>query len=189
MKRKPAIALLLAAVLFLLLAGCGGSSGAPAPAAAETPAPAATEAPAVPAETEAPAAPEAPAVNAAGLSDGTYRAKFDTDSSMFHVNEASKGRGILTVEKGEMTIHISMPSKNIVNLFPGSAEDAQKEGAALLQPTVDTVDYGDGSAPEEVYGFDVPVPCLDEEFPCAILGSKGKWYDHAVSVSDPIPAE
>ena len=33
------------------------------------------------------------------LADGTYSAKFDTDSSMFHVNEAYDGRGTLTVKK------------------------------------------------------------------------------------------
>ena len=34
-------------------------------------------------------------------------AKFDTDSSMFHVNEAYDGRGTLTVKNGKMTLHIS----------------------------------------------------------------------------------
>ena len=56
------------------------------------------------------------------LADGTYTADFNTDSSMFHVNEAYDGKGILTVENGQMTIHVSMPSKNIVNLYLGSAE-------------------------------------------------------------------
>ncbi|MBR5382128.1 MAG: sirohydrochlorin cobaltochelatase, partial [Oscillospiraceae bacterium] len=65
-------------------------------------------------------------VFAPALEDGTYAAKFDTDSSMFHVNEAYDGRGVLTVKDGRMTIHITMPSKNVVNLFSGSAEDAQQ---------------------------------------------------------------
>ena len=118
------------------------------------------------------------------LADGTYTADFNTDSSMFHVNEAYEGKGILTVENGQMTIHVSMPSKNIVNLYPGLAEDAQKEGAELLQPTTDTVTYSDGMT-EEVNGFDVPVPALDEEFDLALIGTKGTWYDHKVSVSNP----
>ena len=53
----------------------------------------------------------------AALEDGTYTAEFQTDSSMFHVNEAMDGKGTLTVEDGKMTIHISLVSKNIVNLF------------------------------------------------------------------------
>ena len=102
---------------------------------------------------------------------------------MFHVNEANDGQGTLTVKDGKMTIHISLASKNIVNLFVGTAEDAQKDGATLLEPTTDTVKYEDGTE-EEVYGFDVPVKALDQEFDLAILGKKGKWYDHKVSVAD-----
>ena len=122
------------------------------------------------------------------LADGTYTADFNTDSSMFHVNEAYEGKGILTVENGQMTIHVSMPSKNIVNLYLGSAEDAQKDGAELIQPVTDTVTYSDG-ATEEVNGFDVPVPAIDEEFDLALIGKKGVWYDHKVSVTDPVKVE
>ena len=127
-------------------------------------------------------------VQSAALADGTYTAAFNTDSSMFHVNEANDGQGTLTVKDGKMTIHISLASKNIVNLFVGTAEDAQKDGAALLEPTTDTVKYADGTE-EEVYGFDVPLEALDQEFDLAILGKKGKWYDHKVSVADAKAAE
>lgn len=122
------------------------------------------------------------------LSDGTYTVDFDTDSSMFHVSEACGGKGTLTVENGEMTIHISLMSKKIVNLYPGLARDAAKDGAELLMPTEDTVTYSDGLT-EEVYGFDVPVPALDEEFDVALIGTKGTWYDHKVTVSNPEPLE
>ena len=125
---------------------------------------------------------------AAELPDGIYTAEFHSDSSMFHVSEACDGKGTLTVENGNMTIHISLESKNIVNLYPGSAEDAKKDGAELLSPTEDTVTYSDGMT-EEVYGFDVPVPALDTEFDLALIGTKGKWYDHKVIVSGPVPME
>ena len=121
----------------------------------------------------------------AELADGVYTAEFHTDSSMFHVNEACDGKGKLTVENGQMTIHISLASTHIVNLYVGLAEDAAKDGAELLQPTTDTVTYSDGTT-EEVYGFDVPVPAIDEEFDLALLGTKGKWYDHKVSVTNPV---
>ncbi len=127
---------------------------------------------------------EAVEESAAELEDGIYTAEFDTDSGMFRVNEANDGKGILTVKDGEMTIHVSLGSKNIVNLFAGMAEDAQRDGAELLEPTTDTVTYSDGIS-EEVYGFDIPVPALDDEFDVALIGKKGKWYDHKVSVSDP----
>ncbi len=122
------------------------------------------------------------------LEDGVYSAKFTTDGSMFHVNEAYDDRGTLTVKNGEMTIHITMPSKNIVNLFSGSAEDAQKDGAVLIEPTTDTVNYEDGTT-EEVNGFDLPVPAIDEPFAVALIGTKGKWYDHEVVVSDVTAAD
>ena len=122
------------------------------------------------------------------LEDGVYTAEFDTDSGMFAVNEAKDGKGELVVKDGKMTIHVSLVSKNIVNLFEGTAEDAQKDGAKLLEPTTDTVKYSDGTS-EEVNGFDVPVPALDKEFDLALIGTKGKWYDHKVSVSNPVKAE
>jgi len=127
-------------------------------------------------------------VNEYGLEDGVYSVDFTTDSTMFHINEAYDGKGTLTVEDGEMTVHITLVSKNIVNLYVGLAEDAQKDGAELLEPTEDTVDYGDGTT-DVVYGFDVPVTVLDEEFDLALIGTKGVWYDHKVSVSNPEPLE
>lgn len=160
-----------------LLAGCAGGPSQPEslPASAESKSITNTE--------EAKEAPQKPA-----LPDGVYIADFDTDSSMFHVSEACDGKGTLTVQDGDMTIHISLSSKNIVNLYPGLAAEAQKEGAALLQPTTDTVTYSDGLT-DQVYGFDVPVPALDTEFDLALIGKKGKWYDHKVSVSNPQPQE
>lgn len=124
----------------------------------------------------------------AALEDGVYTAEFSTDSGMFHVSEACDGKGTLTVEDGKMTIHISLASKNIVNLYQGLAADAQAEGAELLQPTTDTVTYSDGIT-EEVFGFDVPVPAIDKEFDLALIGKKEKWYDHKVIVSNPVKEE
>ena len=62
-----------------------------------------------------------------------------------------------------MTIHVSLAgTKTILNLFPGVKPKTRKsEGAELLQPTTDTVTYSDGLS-DEVFGFDIPVPTLDE---------------------------
>ena len=117
----------------------------------------------------------------AALPDGVYTADFETDSSMFHPNEACNGKGTLTVENGVMTFHVSLASKKIVNLYPGLAADAEANKTAWLIPTVDTVTYADGTT-EEVYGYDIPVEALDTDFQLAILGTKGTWYDHTVSV-------
>ena len=164
MKSKKLLIAVLAVMMIAVFCftGCGGSG-----------------------ESEEAAAPE---VNEYGLADNTYVATFTTDNGMFHVNEANNNKGILTVENGKMTIHVSLAGKGILNLYPGLAEDAQKEGAVLLEPTTDTVVYSDGME-EEVYGFDIPVPAIGEEFDCALVGKKGKWYDHKVMVSDPVEGD
>ena len=169
----------------LLLGGCGAGQAADATSAESTVATQeSTITPTVSTETAETVSTET-AQNEAQLPDGVYTAEFSTDSSMFHVSEACDGKGTLTVKDGVMTIHISLGSKKILNLYPGLAEDAAKDGAVLLEPTTDTVTYSDGMT-EEVYGFDVPVPVIGEEFDLALIGTKGKWYDHKVKVSDPV---
>lgn len=157
-----------ASLALSLLAGCGASSTASSVASDA-------------ASSEAASAAASSAAETAALPDGVYTADFETDSSMFHANEACDGKGTLTVENGEMTFHVSLASKKIVNLYPGKAADAEANESDWLQPTTDTVTYSDGTS-EEVYGFDIPVSALDTDFDLAILGTKGKWYDHVVSV-------
>lgn len=190
MKKTMSI-LMLAVLMCCVLAACGSgkateTTAAPETAAAETAA--ASENTVEPESTASATEAETETPSDCPLADGIYTAEFHTDSGMFHVSEALDGKGTLTVENGKMTIHVSLVSKTIVNLFPGSAEDAQKEGAELLQPTEDKITYADGYE-DTVYGFDVPVPALDTEFPLALIGKKGIWYDHAVSVTNPQLAE
>ena len=167
----------------LLLAGCGAAAE-PAQTAAPTTAQV-TEA-TVPVTTAAETEPEEETIRV--LPDGVYTVDFVTDSSMFRANEACDGKGTLTVSGGVQTLHVSLRSTNIVNLYVGTAEDAQKPGAVLLEHTVDTVTYSDGLS-EEVFGFDVPVASVGQEFDLALIGTKGVWYDHRVSVQNPVPQE
>jgi len=160
-----------ASLALSLLAGCGASSAASSAASSTASSEAASSAASV--------------VETAALPDGIYTAEFDTDSSMFHANEACDGKGTLTVENGQMTFHVSLVSKNVVNLYLGKAAEAEANASDWLQPTTDTVTYSDGTS-EEVYGFDIPVSALDTDFDLAILGKKGKWYDHTVSVRDAV---
>ena len=170
---KRVFSCVVAASLALsLLAGCGASSTASSAASG-----------AVSSETASSVASSA--VETAALPDGVYTADFDTDSSMFHANEACNGKGTLTVENGQMTFHVSLASTHIVNLYLGKASDAADHEADWLQPTTDTVTYSDGTS-EEVYGFDIPVSAVDADFDLAILGTKGKWYDHVVSVRNAV---
>ena len=179
MKKLQIVSITLAA---LLLAGCGAAESAvPASESASEAASTVETAPAAESESETPAAE-------AALPDGVYTADFNTDGSMFHANESCDGKGTLTVADGQMTMHVSLQSKKIVNLYLGMAADAADHEADWLQPTTDTVTYSDGTS-EEVYGFDIPVAAVDTDFQLAILGTKGTWYDHTVSVANAEPAD
>ena len=170
---KRVFSCVVAASLALsLLVGCGASSTASSAASSA-------------ASSEAASSVASSAAETAALPDGVYTAEFDTDSSMFHANEACDGKGTLTVENGQMTFHVSLASTHIVNLYLGKASDAADHEADWLQPTTDTVTYSDGTS-EEVYGFDIPVSAVDADFDLAILGTKGKWYDHVVSVRNAV---
>ena len=170
---KRVFSCVVAASLALsLLVGCGASSTASSAASSA-------------ASSEAASSVASSAAETAALPDGVYTAEFDTDSSMFHANEACDGKGTLTVENGQMTFHVSLASTHIVNLYLGKASDAADHEADWLQPTTDTVTYSDGTS-EEVYGFDIPVSAVDTDFDLAILGTKGKWYDHVVSVRNAV---
>ena len=171
MKKKLNLAALLLAAAFL--GACGGQKQDAADTVAQTES----------AETE-----NADQKSSIDLADGVYTVDFKTDSSMFKVNESKNGKGVLTVKDGEATLHISLTSKNIVNLYLGTADEAKEDEAGWLQPTVDTVTYSDGLS-EEVNGFDVPVPALGEEFDLALIGKKGTWYDHKVRVENPVSGE
>ena len=94
-------------VLAASLAGCGGAVPASSAAASSV----------------ASSVVASSAVAEAALPDGVYTADFETDSSMFHPNEACNGKGTLTVENGVMTFHVSLASKKIVNLYPGLAAE------------------------------------------------------------------
>lgn len=162
-------------VMVLAVAGCSsGSSGSASASAASGSASA-----------SASAASASSASATQKLANGEYTAKFNTDSSMFHVNDANDGKGVLTVSDNGMTIHVSLASTRIVNLYVGTAKEAEADSANVIQPTTDKVTNKDGTE-EEVYGFDIPVPAIGQEFDVAILGEKGTWYDHKVSVSDPV---
>ena len=176
MRCKQFVSLSVASLMLAAaLTGCGASSSVASSAASSEAASSVATSEAASSEAET-----------ASLPDGVYTAEFDTDSSMVHANEACDGKGTLTVENGKMTFHVSLASKKIVNLYVGMAADAEANKTDWLLPTTDTVTYSDGTS-EEVYGYDIPVTAVDEDFQLAILGTKGKWYDHTVSIRNAEP--
>lgn len=175
LRKKIAVVLLSVAMAMTMLGGCGDNT------AKEDKKAAAKE------QSKDDASEAKEEEEKAPVEDGEYLVDFNTDSSMFYENQDfNGGKATLIVEDGKMTVHITLNSKNIVQLFLGTAEDAQKDGAELIDPSgTETIEYTDGSDPKEVYTFDVPVKKLDEEFDLALIGTQGKWYDHKVSVSNP----
>ena len=147
MRKKLAVLFLGAALTVSMLGACGGKDAASSSASAVSASSAADASSAsvqdaskaesststsdVSAES-ASAAETAGESSASELEDGTYTADFNTDSNMFHVNEAKEGKGVLTVKDGKMTIHVSLVSQNIVNVFVGTKEEAQADGAELI---------------------------------------------------------
>ena len=185
--KKKVLSLLVVSVMAIAMVACGNGNKEAATEPQDTQVEEAVE------ETVAEEAPtedteETAEATGIDLEDGIYTVDFDTDSGMFHVNEALNGKGTLTVENGEATVHISLAGTGILNLYVGVAADAESDEANWLQHTEDEVEYEDGTT-ETVYGFDIPVQALDTEFDVALIGTKGTWYDHKVSVSNPIPVE
>jgi serine/threonine protein kinase len=111
------------------------------------------------------------------LAEGVYQAVFKTNGSSFLPQE---GRCLLEVKKGKMLLRINLVNENVENLFQGLKEDAQKAGAALINPTM-VVSQGGGA----LYGFTMPLKAIDEEFDLAFLASNGQWYDRKIIVTDP----
>ncbi len=177
--KKKIFSLVLVAAMALSVVACGNKAEEPAVAETEV----AAEAEAEVAESEeVPADVEEAEVTKLDLEDGEYTVEFTTDSGMFHINETLDDKATLTVKDGVGTVHITLAGTGIINLYVGLAADAESDEANWLNYTEDEVTYDDGMT-ETVYGFDVPVPVLNEEYDVALLGSKGTWYDHKVKVT------
>ena len=121
------------------------------------------------------------------LETGTYSVDFESDRmSMFHLNEICEGKATLIVQDGAMTVHLIMPSQNIVGLYLGTADEAKNDPNGVIEASQEDVVFPDGWE-ETVNAFDLPVPVLDEPFSVALIGTKGTWYDHTVTLSNAVP--
>ena len=130
MRCKQMLSLSVVTVLLAAsLAGCGTSSTAPSAVSSEAPSSAASSAASEVTET-------------AALPDGVYTAEFDTDSGMFHANEACDGKGTLTVKDGKVTAKIVWSSKNY---------DYMKVGDTKYDTVIE----------DEHSTFEIPVSCFD----------------------------
>ena len=96
------------------------------------------------------------------------------------------GKGTLTVKDGQMTFHVSLVSKKIVNLYVSMAADAEAHETDWLQPTTDTVTYSD-ACPMSLR-LRHPGEGSGRGLPAGHPRHQGKWYDHTVRVANAQPA-
>lgn len=101
------------------------------------------------------------------VKDGTYRIAAESDSKYFKIAKAE-----LTVEKGEMTARITIPSMSYLLVYMGTAKDAaaskKKEQIGFQEVDNQTV-------------FTVPVEALDKGIQIAAFSkARKKWYDRTV---------
>ena len=126
---KRVFSCVVAASLALsLLVGCGASSTASSAASSA-------------ASSEAASSVDSSAAETAALPDGVYTAEFDTDSSMFHANEACDG-GRVTVNGKVARASYDVKSGEVIALHFGErtlavevldvSETAGKSEASLL---------------------------------------------------------
>ena len=210
--KKRLTAILCVFLLFLgLLAGCGSSGGAEAPAP-EGPAAEAQAAEAAPAETEAEAPAEAPAAEApasgttgegakvAGAADMAAPVELDLEGLTPLGPEALR-EGVyavdvdcsssmfkivsclLTVGEGGMTAVMTMSGTAYLYLYMGTGEEA----AAASES--DYIPFGEDA--DGAHTFTVPVEALDAPIACAAFSkNKEMWYDRTlVFRSDSLPLD
>ena len=109
LKKKLLVLLLSASMAMTMLAGCGSNTDKKDDTKTEASKDDASEA-----KTDSKDAKEPE------LEDGTYKVDFNTDSGMFHENpDYNDGKATLTVKDGKMTVHITLNSKNMVELLLG----------------------------------------------------------------------
>ena len=133
MKKKLLVLVLSAVMAVGMMSGCGAKSDT-----SDTKAKTAESSSAKEEETEERTECE--------IEDGTYTAEFKTDSGMFHVNEANDGKGTLTVKDGKMTIHVSLVSKKIVNLFEDEENFDRLRACRTEQEVLDLIDRTNAAA-------------------------------------------
>ena len=117
-------------------------------------------------------------ISAADVKDGTYEVTVESSSSMFKITKA-----VLTVEEGTMTADLTLSGTSYLVLYPGTGNEA---AADTEESYIGYIEDADGA-----YTYTVPVPALDQPFPCAAFSiNKEQWYDRTLLVrADSLPEE
>ncbi len=115
-------------------------------------------------------------ISAGDVKDGTYEVTVESSSSMFKITKA-----VLTVADGIMTADLTLSGTSYLVLYPGAGTEA----------AADTEDHYIGYTEDAdgAYTYTVPIPALDQPFPCAAFSkNKEQWYDRTLLVrADSLP--
>ncbi len=121
-------------------------------------------------------------VNKLNLDDGYYMATLTSQDAKFQVNTRMKGLGNLIVEDSLGNISVTLNSNDITKVFVGTAQDAQKEGASVLEAR--TTKFNNSNGTSEVFNaFLIPVPDIEKEYDCAYFSTDNKWHDNKIKLS------
>ena len=116
-------------------------------------------------------------ITASDVADGIYEVEVESSSSMFRIEKA-----VLTVADGAMTADLTLSGTGYLVLYPGTG----------LEAAADTEEHYIGFTEDEngAYTYTIPVPALDQPFPCAAFSkNKEQWYDRSLLVrADSLPA-
>jgi len=112
------------------------------------------------------------------IEDGTWPIEVRTNSKYYKVASCQ-----LTVKGDEMTAVITMNSTSYTYAYPGTKTEAQKDDGGKIKMDIDNENY--------TLTYEMDVPALDTEVPCAAYSKRRKkWYDrNLVFVAGSLPAE
>jgi len=113
------------------------------------------------------------------LKNGKYTVSFATADKlgMIGLNDALNGKTTLTVKGGKMSVYVPMKGVGLTKAFAGTAKDAKKKGAKIINGKKVVVGN------QEVLAFNIPVKNLNKKFPVSFYSKrKKKWYQKSVTV-------
>ncbi len=112
------------------------------------------------------------------IEDGTWPIEVRTNSKYYKIASCE-----LTVKGDEMTAKITMNSTSYSYAYPGTKVEAKKDDAGKIEMDIDNENY--------TLTYEMDVPALDTEVPCAAYSKRRKkWYDrNLVFVAGSLPAE
>ena len=112
------------------------------------------------------------------VADGKYRAEVTTNATMFKVVDA-----ILTVDKGSMSVLLTLSGTGYDCLYLGTKEEAAAAAESDYYKAIGTVEYDDNGTKKTGAQFEIPVSSLDQDIKVASRSASNKsWFSRTLRV-------